>query len=132
MIRRPPRSTLFPYTTLFRSELGVAAEAPHHRDGEEVLTFRDPDGLVIDLVASPGDTRSGWDGVARVPTEHAVRGLHSVTLSERLLDPTAGLLAGLLGMHPDGEDADRARFAMAGGGAGAVVDVAAGNGSRGL
>src|SRR5260221_11567983 len=27
MIRRPPRSTLFPYTTLFRSEVaGVAAE----------------------------------------------------------------------------------------------------------
>src|SRR5260370_14574248 len=24
MIRRPPRSTLFPYTTLFRSELGCA------------------------------------------------------------------------------------------------------------
>src|SRR3712207_8626514 len=24
MIRRPPRSTLFPYTTLFRSEAGVA------------------------------------------------------------------------------------------------------------
>src|SRR3712207_7771507 len=27
MIRRPPRSTLFPYTTLFRSVPGVAAEA---------------------------------------------------------------------------------------------------------
>src|SRR3712207_7982077 len=26
MIRRPPRSTLFPYTTLFRSSLGAAAE----------------------------------------------------------------------------------------------------------
>src|SRR2546422_11152434 len=25
MIRRPPRSTLFPYTTLFRSPLGVTA-----------------------------------------------------------------------------------------------------------
>src|SRR5690349_23752746 len=24
MIRRPPRSTLFPYTTLFRSEFGLA------------------------------------------------------------------------------------------------------------
>jgi len=24
MIRRPPRSTLFPYTTLFRSEIAVA------------------------------------------------------------------------------------------------------------
>src|SRR3712207_7728610 len=29
MIRRPPRSTLFPYTTLFRSRLG----AGHVRDG---------------------------------------------------------------------------------------------------
>src|SRR2546428_1438249 len=26
MIRRPPRSTLFPYTTLFRSYVGVAAQ----------------------------------------------------------------------------------------------------------
>src|SRR3989454_8523598 len=25
MIRRPPRSTLFPYTTLFRSEVGTAS-----------------------------------------------------------------------------------------------------------
>src|SRR2546422_8027698 len=27
MIRRPPRSTLFPYTTLFRSQIGLAATA---------------------------------------------------------------------------------------------------------
>src|SRR2546428_6728140 len=30
MIRRPPRSTLFPYTTLFRSRLDRAAEVPAH------------------------------------------------------------------------------------------------------
>src|SRR2546426_8057425 len=28
MIRRPPRSTLFPYTTLFRSYLGLSEAAP--------------------------------------------------------------------------------------------------------
>src|SRR5438874_7638480 len=28
MIRRPPRSTLFPYTTLFRSYAGVGARLP--------------------------------------------------------------------------------------------------------
>src|SRR2546428_6901867 len=28
MIRRPPRSTLFPYTTLFRSEASALVEAP--------------------------------------------------------------------------------------------------------
>src|ERR1039458_9728186 len=28
MIRRPPRSTLFPYTTLFRSQRGCTSKAP--------------------------------------------------------------------------------------------------------
>src|SRR3712207_8753360 len=32
MIRRPPRSTLFPYTTLFRSVLGGGRR--RHRDGD--------------------------------------------------------------------------------------------------
>src|SRR5256885_9928061 len=44
MIRRPPRSTLFPYTTLFRSALVlggrpaqlVDAEAPEVRRGDEL------------------------------------------------------------------------------------------------
>src|SRR5260221_10533221 len=31
MIRRPPRSTLFPYTTLFRSWLGPVHTAHRHR-----------------------------------------------------------------------------------------------------
>src|SRR5438309_4337261 len=32
MIRRPPRSTLFPYTTLFRSDFDLTA-APNHAHG---------------------------------------------------------------------------------------------------
>src|SRR2546425_12941270 len=39
MIRRPPRSTLFPYTTLFRS--GKAAETP-------IGWVPTPDGLTLD------------------------------------------------------------------------------------
>src|SRR5260221_7594314 len=35
MIRRPPRSTLFPYTTLFRSELGEGNEL-----AEEIESLR--------------------------------------------------------------------------------------------
>src|SRR3712207_8725243 len=31
MIRRPPRSTLFPYTTLFRSSRVAGGTAAHHR-----------------------------------------------------------------------------------------------------
>src|SRR5258708_13263555 len=32
MIRRPPRSTLFPYTTLFRSHKNIRRRAPAARD----------------------------------------------------------------------------------------------------
>src|SRR3712207_6864395 len=39
MIRRPPRSTLFPYTTLFRSE---AAEVVNARGVEELERTRQP------------------------------------------------------------------------------------------
>src|SRR2546426_7513089 len=35
MIRRPPRSTLFPYTTLFRSRLGIAYDP--QGDGRQVF-----------------------------------------------------------------------------------------------
>src|SRR5947209_12225305 len=38
MIRRPPRSTLFPYTTLFRS--GVDAHDALHRHGEHAEGIR--------------------------------------------------------------------------------------------
>src|SRR2546430_3226160 len=34
MIRRPPRSTLFPYTTLFRSVHGLPPHLQHHPAGE--------------------------------------------------------------------------------------------------
>src|SRR3712207_9200594 len=38
MIRRPPRSTLFPYTTLFRSITGL--EHRHHDAGRAVAALR--------------------------------------------------------------------------------------------
>src|SRR5256712_13198522 len=40
MIRRPPRSTLFPYTTLFRSLLQDGERAPILRPGLRILALR--------------------------------------------------------------------------------------------
>src|SRR3712207_8456383 len=71
MIRRPPRSTLFPYTTLFRSRGGeVAARRPvrgrhHARDPAPVVRavlhegpVRHGDGLVHRAVHTPAEPRS--------------------------------------------------------------------------
>src|SRR5262245_64342358 len=57
MIRRPPRSTLFPYTTLFRSDY-AAAESLFRR--ELALSERlDPsDSFIRERLTSLGDLRS--------------------------------------------------------------------------
>src|SRR3712207_8027986 len=58
MIRRPPRSTLFPYTTLFRSRggEGVGVAVVGERRGGHRLTVHDPvdpEGGDVSLVHHP-------------------------------------------------------------------------------
>src|SRR2546425_2915800 len=47
MIRRPPRSTLFPYTTLFRST--VTAEQPNLVTSERIVAKRPAGRVLIDV-----------------------------------------------------------------------------------
>src|SRR5260221_7482640 len=51
MIRRPPRSTLFPYTTLFRS---LFAQWPRLDDGRGVLGARAPGARRLDTAQMVG------------------------------------------------------------------------------
>src|SRR5687767_15390509 len=39
MLRRPPRSTLFPYTTLFRSALGLRQDDASDADGRRLRRY---------------------------------------------------------------------------------------------
>src|SRR5258708_28949732 len=56
MIRRPPRSTLFPYTTLFRSRLRTVAQVAN-------LDAVRPGRHVVDHVAAERVRGGGGDGV---------------------------------------------------------------------
>src|SRR5438270_4723429 len=76
MVRRPPRSTLFPYTTLFRS-LAV--------DGRELFAstahvfFEKPDTPYPFLQENrPGVGAAGWDSAA--PISDAIAALHLLRL----------------------------------------------------
>ncbi|HET6502494.1 MAG TPA: ring-cleaving dioxygenase [Amycolatopsis sp.] len=101
---------------------GVSTDRITNREGEDVLTFHDPDGLHLALVAHPqGDPRDPWDN-GQVPAEHAIRGLHSVTLSVATEDATAGMFRDL-GLSFTAQEANRLRFSAGEGGPGALVDI---------
>ncbi|KFU81459.1 glyoxalase family protein [Amycolatopsis lurida] len=105
------------------AENRVESSQGRNADGEETLTFLDPDGLELALVAHPqGDPRDPWD-TKLVPAEHAIRGLHSVTLSVSQEDATAGMLTDGLGLTFVHQDGNRLRFSAGAGGPGALVDV---------
>ena len=102
---------------------GVPYQGPSRRFDEQVLSLKDPDGLLLEVVAT---TRvagvAPWrDGP--VPAEHAVRGLHSVTIWEDGDAGTAALLTGTLGFRRVGEAEHRVRLESAGAGPGTVVDL---------
>src|SRR2546427_8760417 len=62
MIRRPPRSTLFPYTTLFRS-LTITKQSP---DLVEIVALISPDGSRDELYLANYATLQVVDVLARV------------------------------------------------------------------
>src|SRR3712207_7512047 len=78
MIRRPPRSTLFPYTTLFRSEawcvISLAASLRFHRDQVEaalraVRMALENARLQVDLKAQLAETQASRRAIATAREE---------------------------------------------------------------
>src|SRR5690242_21632874 len=89
MLRRPPRSTLFPYTTLFRSQLigvevGERARLRQHEIGDATLARDD---FLDAFVDRPGTDQAVGDDGARLPRseEHTSELQSHVNLVCRLL-----------------------------------------------
>ena len=102
---------------------GIGYEGPTRRFDEQVLASKDPDGLLLELVASPrvANTHPWTEGP--VPSEHAVRGLHGATLWEDGDTGTADFLTKTIGFQPVGEEGNVLRFQSADRGSGTVVDL---------
>ncbi len=100
----------------------------HHEEslsltGERTLSFRDPDGLQLELVSSKdANPDRAWEG-GSVPIEFAIRGFHHVTLSEEGYDRTAALLTETLGFRLVESRGNQFRYSIGSGGPGAIVDL---------
>src|SRR2546430_9227787 len=97
MIRRPPRSTLFPYTTLFRSvavkgrrfaaqvqQLAVvrAALSPRQRSEEHTSELQSQSNLVCRLLLEKKKNISSIDKYPLYSTDHQHLPLKSPTINE--------------------------------------------------
>src|SRR2546430_14109888 len=79
MIRRPPRSTLFPYTTLFRSDRGGRAD-PREREST-VVVYGGDGGVPLDRSNRPPHVHVAAGRLARgAPPDHRAAHFRSAHL----------------------------------------------------
>lgn len=101
----------------------VQPQAIIERFGQRVLTFTDTDAMPLELVESPNPKGEAW-AKGPVPIEHAIRGFHSVTISEEGYEDTARLLTDVMGFKAAGNEQNRFRYqAGSGDGRADTVDV---------
>jgi len=98
-------------------------DSPSERFGHQLLPFADPDGLKLELVESAlSDSSHAWTG-GGVPMDSAISGFHSATLTETGYERTAALLTDTMGFRIAGQEQNRFRYEIGGGGASKTVDV---------
>lgn len=91
----------------------VIFRGPYKRFGQEqVIILKDPDGHQLELIANQcadSESTNLWKE-GSVPSEHAIRRFHSVTLAEEEYEQTTSILTEKLGFNPTKQEGNRFRF----------------------
>jgi glyoxalase family protein len=104
-------------------EKGLPHEAPEKRFGETALSFRDPDGMRLALVAVPGiENEPAWSN-GDIPAEHAIRGFHGVTLLVAEAAPTGAILTDIFGFSEAAREGSLVRYKAGDTAIGGIVDL---------
>jgi glyoxalase family protein len=90
-------------------KFGIAYQPPQERFNEAFIYLEDPDGLGLELVATAQDTRPGFS-YGQIPEQHAIKGFHSVTLSQEGYEKTGGLLTTWMNHQLVAEQGNRFRY----------------------
>ncbi len=93
------------------------------RFGNEVFSFADPDGMVIEFVATDEkSTIEPWDK-GPIPGEYELRGFHGATLWVASAEATAQLLTQTMGYQFVGQEGNRFRYKGASNDVGLYIDL---------
>lgn len=107
---------------------GAVRGAPVEREGELALPCADHDGLRLELVGHAAAAERPGRASPGIPAEHAIRGVHAVTLREREPERTAAFLTASFGWREVEAGEGRARLVAGEGGPGEIVEIVPGPG----
>ena len=114
----PPSALGFWVERLLR--YGIAYQGPT----KGMISFKDPDGMLLEIVGDAGAVaRPVWADAPGISREHAIHGLHRVTLWVERGDETERVLLDTLGFRRVSEEGSTRRYAAGDGGPGTLVDV---------
>lgn len=117
----PPTSQTY-WTERLRS-FGIVTDGPFEQFGETQIAFQDPDGLLIELVFTDRQMlRSPWKN-GPVPTEHAVKAFHGVTMNLAEAASSLEVLQDILGARFVAREGNRQRYSIGVGEHTAMIDL---------
>ncbi|MCE7029722.1 ring-cleaving dioxygenase [Jiella avicenniae] len=104
-------------------EKGVEHSGIEKRFSESVLPFKDADGMRLSFVGTAAEPHPAGEATdVGIPAEHAIRGIHGVSLLIEEEAPTAAILADVFGFDKIGEEGSRHRY-VSGASIGGIVDL---------
>jgi glyoxalase family protein len=119
---RVPQRSIGYWTERF-IEKGIPYQTLEKRFGESVLAFTEQDETALALVGvADAENVPGWSN-DDIPSEHAIRGLHGVTLLLHSAEKTAAILTDVFGFREVAREGSVIRFAAAGDVKGSVVNI---------
>ena len=106
------------------TDLRIAFEKnPEKRFNDNYLRFKDPDGIILELVADNVTVNAKTFAGYGVPAEHAIKGFYSITLWEDGFEATDEFLKNIMGYEFVRQSDTIFRYQVSGNGLGRIVDV---------
>jgi glyoxalase family protein len=104
-----PKESLEFWTNRFK-HFNVVHQPVSERFGEQFIHFEDRDGLLLNLIApNVKDNRKPWT-TNEVTEKVAIKGFHSIVLTVKNSEPTAGILTDIFGYKLLSQEGNRYRF----------------------
>ena len=105
------------------SQHGIGFDGPTKKFNDDVISFLDPDGMMIELVFSDiQELRNPWKK-STVPVEHAIKRFFGVTMNLAVLDASIVVLQDLLGAKLKSTSGNIHRYGIGTGSDEAMIDI---------